>query len=165
MRKIAAVLVAVALLAGCDDDPQPGVTYQTPPAPQAQESTQAGTPGGSGSQTVVVNGGGGGSGGGVGDFATGMILGHVMSNAMSNNNGGGTHTREVIRERTIVKQAPRQSYYGSTTASKSKPTYSAPKSTPARSYSSSSFKSSKSYSSGRSYSSSSFKSSYSSRRR
>lgn len=41
MRKIAALLVAVALLAGCDDDPQPGVTYQTPPAPQAQESAQA----------------------------------------------------------------------------------------------------------------------------
>lgn len=155
MKKIIVAVLAVGLLSACDDpkDQPAPVTYDQPaPAQVGGNSTQEATPNGSGSQTVVVNGGGsgGGSGGGVGDFATGMILGHVMSNGFGGNNNS-THTREVIRERTIVKPSvtrskPSKSYYGTSTRATPKTSYSAPRS----SFSGRSYSSSKSYSSTRS---------------
>ncbi len=145
MKKIIVAVLAVGLLSACDDpkDQPAPVTYDQPaPAQVGGNSTQEATPNGGGS--------GGGSGGGVGDFATGMILGHVMSNGFGGNNNS-THTREVIRERTIVKPSvtrskPSKSYYGTSTRATPKKSYSAPRS----SFSGRSYSSSKSYSSTRS---------------
>lgn len=165
MKKLIIVAIVAASLVGCDDketttalqpQDQPAQMAGDQQSAPAQVSPQNGGP--SDSQTVVVNGGGGGNGGGVGDFATGMLLGHMMGNA--GNNNGGSHTREVIRERTIVQKpsvtrsAPRKEYYGTTTTAAPKKSYSAPRS----SFSSRSYSSSKSYSAPRS----SYRSSYSS---
>lgn len=166
MKKLFIVALIAVALTGCDDkenttalqpQDQPAQMAGDQQSAPAQVSPQNGGP--SDSQTVVVNGGGGGSGGGVGDFATGMLLGHMMGNA---GNNGGSHTREVIRERTIVQKppvtrsAPRKSYYGTTTPAAPKKAYSAPRS----SFSSRSYSSSKSYSAPRSSYRSSFSSSY-----
>jgi len=166
MKKLIIVAIVAASLVGCDDketttalqpQDQPAQMAGDQQSAPAQVSPQNGGP--SDSQTVVVNGGGGGNGGGVGDFATGMLLGHMMGNA---GNNGGSNTREVIRERTIVQKpsvtrsAPRKEYYGTTTTAAPKKSYSAPRS----SFSSRSYSSSKSYSAPRSSYRSSFSSSY-----
>lgn len=89
---IVAVVLGSALLVGCDDSEnvQNQRYQQTPnqmvdeqyvnqPAPQVVQAAPAQP------STVVVQGGGSGSSG-VGDFATGMLLGHMLS---GNSGGGG----------------------------------------------------------------------------
>ncbi len=188
----AMILGATVMLSGCDDDEQQRQTQYVPapsqqmvdeqyvnqPAPQVVQAAPA---------PVIVQSGGHDSG--VGDFATGMILGHMMSGG-GNNNGGGysnNSNRTTIINNHTTNTVPRSSYSGSkhnfydakgnqvnvrsqqrmSTQTSSRPTmstnssYSAKKSysSPMSSYS----KPSRSYSSSKSYSSS--RSSFSSSRR
>lgn len=108
----AMILGLVVMVVGCDDDvPQQQVQYA--PAPQQQVDEQyvnqqapqvvQGQP-----STVVVQGGSHDSG--VGDFATGMILGHMMSGG---SNGGGyrDNSTTVINNHSVAQ--PRSSSYSS----------------------------------------------------
>lgn len=181
----AVIVLGASMLAGCDDDvpkqtqyipaPQQQMVdeqYVNQPAPQVVQAAPA---------PVIVQGG---HDSGVGDFATGMILGHMMSGG--GNNGGGysnNSSRTTIINNNTVSQ-PRSSYSSNSRSSsystnkqvyqtapraqtQSRPTmstnsaYSAKKSysSPMSSYS----KPSRSYSSSKSFSSS--RSSFSSSRR
>ena len=175
----AIILGAVMMLTGCDDDVPQKVQYV--PAPQQQmvdeqyvnqQAPQVVQPA---PAPVIVQSGGHDSG--VGDFATGMILGHMMSG----NNGGGysnNSSRTTIINNNTVSQ-PRSSYSSSSHSfydTKGKQVYqSQPRSASTQTYSrptmntNSSYTTKKSYSSplssSRSYSSSSSRKSYSSSRR
>ncbi len=115
----AIILGATLMVAGCDDDvPQqtqyvPAPQQQTvdeqyvnQPAPQVVQAAPA---------PVIVQGG---HDSGVGDFATGMILGHMMSGG--NNNGGGysnNSSRTTIINNNTVAQPRNSSSYSSKTTS------------------------------------------------
>ena len=176
----AVIVLGASMLAGCDDDvpkqtqyvpaPQQQMVdeqYVNQPAPQVVQAAPA---------PVIVQGG---HDSGVGDFATGMILGHMMSGGGYSNNSSRT---TIINNNHTVSQ-PRSSYSSNSrssystnkqvyqtaprTQTQSRPTmstnsaYSAKKSysSPMSSYS----KPSRSYSSSKSFSSS--RSSFSSSRR
>nr|DAY73773.1 MAG TPA: hypothetical protein [Caudoviricetes sp.] len=182
-----AAVSAMFVLSGCDDDEvrQPQQT-QYAPAPQQQmvdeqyvnqsapQVVQAAP-----APVIVQNSGSHDSG--IGTFATGMMLGHMMSNSGGNNNGGGysnNSSRTTIINNNTVSQ-PRSSYSSSSHSfydAKGKQVYqSQPRSTRTQTYSrptintNSSYTTKKSYSSplssSRSYSSSSSRKSYSSSRR
>lgn len=98
------IVLGASTLAGCDDDvpqqtqyvpaPQQQMVdeqYVNQPAPQAVQAAPA---------PVIVQGG---HDSGIGDFATGMILGHVMSGG-SNNSSRAT----IINNNTVSQ--PRSSY-------------------------------------------------------
>lgn len=174
----AMVLGATLMVVGCDEEPQQtryapqqqmvDEQYVNQQAPQVVQAAPA-------PSTVVVQGS---HDSGVGDFATGMILGHMISGG-SNNNGGG-YSNNSSRTTIINNNAsqPRSSYFSNSRSSYStnKQVYqSQPRSTSTPTYSrptmntNSSYTTKKSYSSplssSRSYSSSSSRKSYSSSRR
>lgn len=181
MLWVGVVVMGASMLSGCDDDvpkqtqyvpaPQQQMVdeqYVNQPAPQVVQAAPA---------PVIVQSGGHDSG--VGDFATGMILGHMMSGG---GNGGGYSNNSsrttIINNNTVAQPRSGSSYSSNTTRyynnsgkqvyqTQSRPTmstnsaYSAKKSysSPMSSYS----KPSRSYSSSKSFSSS--RSSFSSSRR
>lgn len=116
----AMILGATFMVTGCDDDvPQqtqyaPAPQQQTvdeqyvnQPAPQVVQAAPA---------PVIVQSGGHDSG--VGDFATGMILGHMMSGG-GNNNGGGysnnSNRTTIINNNNVSQPRSGSSYSGKTT--------------------------------------------------
>lgn len=178
---IGAIIIGlgVTMLSACDDVP---AQTQYIPAPQQQQvdeqyvNQQPPQVIQSAPAPVIVQSGSHDSG--VGDFATGMILGHMMSGG---NNGGGysnNSSRTTIINNNTVAQ-PRSSYSlnsRSSSYSTNKQVYqSQPRSMSTQTYSrptmntNSSYTTKKSYSSplssSRSYSSSSSRKSYSSSRR
>lgn len=170
---IGAIIIGlgVTMLSACDDDVPAQTQYI--PAPQQQQvdeqyvNQQPPQVIQSAPAPVIVQSGSHDSG--VGDFATGMILGHMMSSG--GNNGGGysnNSSRTTIINNNTVAQ-PRSSYSSNSRSSYStnKQAYqSQPRSTM---NTNSSYTTKKSYSSplssSRSYSSSSSRKSYSSSRR
>lgn len=111
---VGVVMMGASLLTGCDDDvPQ----TQYVPAPQQQQvdeqyvNQQAPQVIQSAPAPVIVQGG---HDSGVGDFATGMILGHMMSGG--SNNGGGysnNSNRTTIINNNAVAQPRGGSSYSS----------------------------------------------------
>lgn len=179
---IGAIIIGlgVTMLSACDDDVPAQTQYV--PAPQQQQvdeqyvNQQPPQVIQSAPAPVIVQSGSHDSG--VGDFATGMILGHMMSGG--GNNGGGysnnSNRTTIINNNTVAQ--PRSSYSSNSRSSYStnKQVYqSQPRSMSTQTYSrptmntNSSYTTKKSYSSplssSRSYSSSSSRKSYSSSRR
>ena len=116
----AMILGATLMVTGCDDDvpqqtqyvpaPQQQMVdeqYVNQPAPQVVQAAPA---------PVIVQSGGHDSG--VGDFATGMILGHMMSGG-GNNNGGGysnnSNRTTIINNNNVSQPRSGNSYSGKTT--------------------------------------------------
>lgn len=121
----ASVLTMLFTLTGCDDDEvrQPQQTQYTPapqqqmvdeqyvnqPAPQVVQAAPA--------PVIVQNSGSHDSG--IGTFATGMMLGHMMSNSGGNNNGGGYSNNSsrttIINNNTVAEPRNSSSYSTKTT--------------------------------------------------
>lgn len=116
----AMILGATLMVAGCDDDvpqqtqyvpaPQQQVVdeqYVNQQAPQVVQAAPA---------PVIVQSGGHDSG--VGDFATGMILGHMMSGGGNNNGGGYSNNSSrttIINNNNVSQPRNSSSYSGKTT--------------------------------------------------
>lgn len=116
----AMILGVTLMVTGCDDDvpqqtqyvpaPQQQMVdeqYVNQPAPQVVQAAPA---------PVIVQSGGHDSG--VGDFATGMILGHMMSGGGNNNGGGYSNNSSrttIINNNNVSQPRSGSSYSGKTT--------------------------------------------------
>ncbi|CAM6573383.1 hypothetical protein [Escherichia phage vB_EcoM_DE16] len=102
MKKLALILIGCIFLTACEDETNPA-QYQQPPQQYAQQ--------GSDGDTTIINNGGGSSSSGVGEFATGMLLGHMMSGGSNRSSGDYNDNRTIINKHYNTPK-PKTNFYG-----------------------------------------------------